>query len=252
MRALAILGLASGVIVASGLALANAEAAPLENCLKAEAAYQAGRHEAEVTLYTRCIEEDDPTGNNLAIAYNNRGVAQLAMGDAEGAIADYDRALTLDSAYAMAYTNRGMAHLARGDFVKSLQDYDTALQFDPAYAPAYAHRCWLFGFMGHGTAALADCEESLRLRPQHPATLDSRAFAHWILEDEVKARRDLEMAWVLDPTRPTWEARFAAFERRFSIGYPYLTTPVRSADRQADANRQAASQEPAALPARPH
>ena len=243
MRAFAILVLASGVTVAAGLGLAVAEAAPLENCLKAEAAYQAGRHEAEIALYTRCIDEDGPTGGTLAIAHNNRGVAYLATGDPEGAIADYNQALTLDSAYAMAYTNRGMAHLARGDFVQSLQDY---IQFDPAYAPAFANRCWLFGFMGYGTAALADCEESLRLRPDHPATLDSRAFAHWVLEDQVKARRDLEMARVLDPTHPRWEARFAAFERAFSVGYPYTDVAVQSADRLGGAGEQALT------PARPH
>lgn len=240
MRAIAVPVLAAALSLAA--ALAGAEAAPLENCLKAEAAYQAGRHEAEVALYTRCIDEDGPAGSNLATAHNNRGVARLAVGDPEGAIADYDRALTLDSAYAMAYANRGMAHLARGDFVQSMLDYDTAISFDPTYAEAYANRCWLFGFMGYGKAALADCEESLRLRPDHPATLDSRAFAHWILEDQVSARRDLQMARALDPSRPAWEVRFAAFERRFSIGYPISSDAVQSADYQTETDP----------PARPH
>ena len=248
MRAFAIPILASGLIFASGLA--GAQAAPLENCQKARAAYQAGLPQAEIELYTRCIDEDGPSGSNLAIAYNNRGVARLASGDAERAIADYDQAITLDSAYAMAYTNRGMAYLARGDFVQSLRDYDTAIGFDPAYAEAYANRCWLFGFMGYGKAALADCEESLRLRPDHPATLDSRAFAHWILEDQVSARRDLEMARVIDPARPSWDARFAAFERSFSIGYPVSTASVQSADTRAETGRRTPAYTPG--PARPH
>lgn len=250
MRAFAIPLLALGVTFAA--TLAGVEAAPLENCLKAEVAYQAGRHQAEIALYTRCIDEDGPTGPNLAIAHNNRGVARLATGDPEGAIADYDRALSLDSAYAMAYTNRGMAHLARGDFEQSLRDYDTAIAFDQTYAEAFANRCWLFGFMGNGEAALADCEESLRLRPDHPTTLDSRAFAHWILGDQVSARRDLQLARALDPTRPTWNARFAAFERSFSVGYPVPSAAVQSVDFQAETDPPASSLATAAPPAAPH
>lgn len=248
MRAFALPALASGLILAATLA----EAAPLENCLEAEAAYQAGRHEAEVALYTRCIDEDGPTGPNLAIAHNNHGVARLATGDPEGAIADYDRALSLDSAYAMAYTNRGMAHLARGDFEQSLRDYDAAIAFDPTYAQAYANRCWLFGFMGNGESALADCEESLRLHPHHPATLDSRAFAHWILGDQASARRDLQMARAVDPTRPTWDARFAAFERSFSVGYPVPSAATQSADFQGETDPPVSLRTPADPPTRPH
>ena len=64
--------------------------------------------------FTQNSESDEAQYSpNLAIAHNNRGVARLATGDPEGAIADYDRALSLDSAYAMAYANRGMAHLAQ-------------------------------------------------------------------------------------------------------------------------------------------
>jgi len=243
------------LIVASGLTLtgaaAGADAAPLENCLKAEAAYQAGQHGLEIELYTRCIDEDGPRTEKLATAHNNRGVAHLATGDPQSAVEDYNRALALDPAYAMAYANRGMAYLARGDFVHSLRDYDKAIELDPTYAQAYANRCWLFGYMGFGETALADCEESLRLRPDHPATLDSRAFAYWILEDQVSARRDLEMARVLDPTHPTWDTRFAAFEQKFSVGYPYSAASIQSAASHEEAGRQAVPQVPAALPMGP-
>jgi tetratricopeptide (TPR) repeat protein len=203
------------------MAWGGAEAAPLEHCVKAEEAYQAGSHELEIEFYTRCIE-------------------------------DYDRALALDPSYAIAHSNRGMAHLAKGAFVQALRDYGKASELYPDYAQAYANRCWLFGFMGYGETALADCDESLRLRPDHPATLDSRAFAYWILEDQVSARRNLEMARVLDPTRPNWDDRFAAFEKRFSIGYPYSAASLQSAGRPGETDEPAVSQRPAPLLANPH
>ena len=210
MRALAIVILASGL--ASSMAWGSAEAAPLENCVKAEEAYQAGSHELEIEHYTRCIDEDGPSGVKLAIAHNNRGVAHLVVGDADSAIEDYDRALLLDPAYAIARTNRGMAHVAKGTFVQALRDYDKALELDPAYGPAYASRCWLFGFMGYGDTALADCDESLRLNPLDAAALDSRAFAYWLLKEQERARLDLELAREIDPARPLWRETASALK----------------------------------------
>ena len=250
MRAVAVLSLV--LALASGMAWGGAEAAPLEHCVKAEAAYQAGDHALEIEYYTRCIDDEGPASATRAIAHNNRGVAHLAAGDPDSAIADYEKALSLDSAYAMAYANRGMAQLAKGNFVQSLRDYDTALDFDPAYAPAYTNRCWLFGFMGYGEAALEDCDESLRLRPDDSFTLDARAFAFWLLEDQEKARQDLQLAQRLDPSRPIWYERFAEFERIYSVGYPYATAAVQSADRQAEADQATALQAPSGSTARPH
>jgi tetratricopeptide (TPR) repeat protein len=246
LRALAILALVAG------FAPAGAAAAPLENCVKGEAAYQAGDHALEIELYTRCIDHDRPRGATLAVAYNNRGVARHALGDPESAIADYDKALSLDPDYAVAYSNRGMAYLATGAVVRALQDYGTAIDLDPAYGPAYANRCWLFGFMGYGDQALADCEASLDLVPDDAATLDSRAFAYWILEDQERARRDLERARRLDPARPSWQERFDEFERTFSVGYPYSAASVQSADGHGKRLGQTRWHRTVVLPARSH
>lgn len=250
MRALAVVVLASGL--ASSMTWGSAEAAPLENCVKAEEAYQAGSHEQEIEYYTRCIDEDGPSGVKLAIAHNNRGVAHLASGDPGSAIEDYDKALSLDPGYAIARTNRGMAHIAKGAFVQALLDYDMAIELDPAYGPAYASRCWLFGFMGYGDTALADCDESLRLNPLDAAALDSRAFAYWLLEEQERARLDLELAREIDPARPNWEDRFAEFEKKFSVGYPYSVASVQSADRHEGTDEPALPQGLAPLLANPH
>ena len=246
LRALAILAFAASLTVG------RAEAEPLENCLKAEAAYQAGNQDLEIELYTRCIAEDGPSGARLAIAHNNRGVARLALGDPDGAIADYDTALSLDPDYAVAYANRGMAYLAKGAFAQALRDYGAAIERDPAYAPAYADRCWLFAYMGYGDRAVADCDASLRLSPDDPAALDSRAFAYWILEDRERARRDVELARRLDPARPTWQERFVEFEKRFSVGYPTVAASVQSAERRQTESDPAPPLEPTARLANPH
>jgi tetratricopeptide (TPR) repeat protein len=44
---------------------------------------------------------------NYAEAYYNRGVARRALGDKQGAVAEYNQALRINPNYAEAYYNRG-------------------------------------------------------------------------------------------------------------------------------------------------
>ena len=44
------------------------------------------------------------------MAYTNRGVAYVELGNFRQAISDYDRAIEINPEYAMAYNNRGIAY----------------------------------------------------------------------------------------------------------------------------------------------
>ena len=52
-------------------------------------------------------------------------------GDLDKALADFNKAIELDSAYAQAYNNRGAAYLAKGDNNKAIADFKKALELDP-------------------------------------------------------------------------------------------------------------------------
>src|SRR3989344_6946387 len=96
--------------------------------------------DVRIAACTRAIESGRWQGANLALAYNNRGIAKRAKGDLNGAIADYNRALELDPRHANAYINRGYAKQVRGDHDGAITDYNRALKFDPQYALAYNNR----------------------------------------------------------------------------------------------------------------
>jgi tetratricopeptide (TPR) repeat protein len=55
-------------------------------------------------------------------------------------IADYTRALELDTKRATAYFNRGNIHLEKGAYAKAIGDYTRGLAFDPRNAHAYLGR----------------------------------------------------------------------------------------------------------------
>ncbi|HBE16890.1 MAG TPA: hypothetical protein DDW51_04565, partial [Cyanobacteria bacterium UBA11367] len=58
--------------------------------------------------------------------YYNRGVARSALGDKEGAIADYNQAIDINPNDAEAYNNRGVARSALGDKEGEIADYNQA------------------------------------------------------------------------------------------------------------------------------
>src|SRR6266487_1693102 len=69
--------------------------------------------------------------SRFAAAYYNRGNERYKKGDLDGAIADYDAALTFNPRWALAYNMRGSARYGKGDLEGSIADYTTAIEIDP-------------------------------------------------------------------------------------------------------------------------
>jgi tetratricopeptide (TPR) repeat protein len=76
--------------------------------------------------------------DQLATAYNNRGVAYRIKGEYDKAIDDFNEAIKLRPSYANAFNNRGVAHRNKGDLNGALADYDQAIRLKPDYAAAVA------------------------------------------------------------------------------------------------------------------
>ena len=66
-----------------------------------------------------------------AYAYGNRGVAKAALGDAEGAIADFDTALRINPEYAEIYYDRGRAKETLGQHEGAKADFEKAKALNP-------------------------------------------------------------------------------------------------------------------------
>ena len=141
-----------------------------------------------------------------AQAYNNRGVARLALGDRRGAFADYDRALALNPNLAQAYNNRGTARFLAGDLSAALADLEQAIRLDPSYAQAYDNcaavhdKNWEHAkAAAHYTRALELYSRDRRAQSRICSLLVLRAFALYHLRAIHPALADLRRAYQLDP-----------------------------------------------------
>src|SRR3974377_1629306 len=87
----------------------------------------------DIVIYgcTAVIGGGNPNPQNLAMAYNNRGLAFRAKGDVSRAPSDYDAAVRLDPDYAGVRNNRGVTLHDKGDLEGAIADYNEAIRIEP-------------------------------------------------------------------------------------------------------------------------
>jgi tetratricopeptide (TPR) repeat protein len=80
------------------------------------------------------------TGKPLAQVYVAHGSWQSKKKNYDAALADYDRALSIDAGNVEIYDYRADAWLAKNDLNRAIDNYDQAIRVDPTYAAAYFSR----------------------------------------------------------------------------------------------------------------
>ena len=91
-------------------------------------------------LYTSALSKNP----NFMDAYINRGLVNNELKDYDASIADYDKAIELDSKCALAYNNRGYSKFLKGDLDGALQDYNKAILLNPKFKMALDNKAMLF------------------------------------------------------------------------------------------------------------
>lgn len=117
------------------------------------------------------------------LAYFNRGMAEQAKEDWDGAIADYAKVYELrHSAFrslrrdvlgiikitpdlAFAYYARGVTKASKGDSDGAIADFTTAIQIKPDFAEAYYNRGSVRGNKGDKEGVKADHAKAFELKP---------------------------------------------------------------------------------------
>jgi len=189
----ALVVLAAGALATPGLAQWKSD---LEACGRASLAPQ-----QRIEVCTRALLSTDLPAADRAMTYNNLGVAWKEAGDLERAIANYDRAIAVDSRFANAYNSRGAALGSKGDLVSALRDFDRAIELNPELGSAYENRGLVLQSRGDLGGAIKDLDEAIRLQPGVGRNYVERASVWDTKGNAARAIDDLSEAIRLDPGR---------------------------------------------------
>ncbi len=144
-------------------------------------------------------ETTQPSNTQSARAFLEQGLAYYTQGFYEGAIADFNQAIRLDSDYADAYYGRGNAYRRQGNYERAIADYTQAIRLDSNYAGAYVLRGNAYYDQGNYERAIADYTEALRLNPNYAYAYNSRGLAYYNQGNYERAIADYNQAIRINP-----------------------------------------------------
>lgn len=152
--------------------------------------------ESDHTIWTDVIKKDE----NVAQAWNNKGI----LAEKEGNLADaerfYSRAIQLNPKYADPYSNRGNIYAYQGKTEAALKDFNTALALKPNHADALFNRANEFIKIGDFNTALEDLNASIAIKP-HSDAYTNRAFVYIQKRKMDLAIEDIEAALKIEPNK---------------------------------------------------
>ncbi len=133
---------------------------------------------------------------DYAEIYNNRGNAKRSLGDIQGAINDYDKAISLKSDYETYYFyyNRGLAKSDLNDWQGAISDYNEAILLNPNLSLAYNNRGNAKSKSGDKKRSITDYNEAIRLNPDYAEPYYSRGNVKKDLGDKQGALADFRKA----------------------------------------------------------
>jgi serine/threonine protein kinase len=141
-----------------------------------------------------------------AVAYYNNGVDKYNLGDNQGAIKDFNQAIQINPDYANAYYDRGSAKSNLGDKLGAIKDYNQAIQINPDDADFYNNRGIAKSNLGDNQGAIADYNQAIKLKPDYADAYYSRGLIYKELNDNEKAIKDFRQATKLyqQQNNQTW------------------------------------------------
>jgi formylglycine-generating enzyme required for sulfatase activity/Flp pilus assembly protein TadD len=105
---------------------------------RGETKIDAGNYDAAIADFTKAIELDTKNFR----AYDDRGIARYSKGDYDGAISDYTKAIELNPKVSSVYDNRGSTREQKGDHDGAFADFSKAVEVDPADGGAQNNLGW--------------------------------------------------------------------------------------------------------------
>ncbi|MFE7834705.1 tetratricopeptide repeat protein [Streptomyces sp. NPDC057474] len=152
----------------------------------------------ELSALALLLDRADLDASARADVYNARGRKLRKTGNYDAALAEYDRAVTLNPESVDAYYGRGIAHSRRHDAAAALTDLDRADQLLPGTPRIIFERGEALRVMGRFEESIEVFDQVLALDPTYNKALGSRASSRYSLGDHDGALADFDRALEID------------------------------------------------------
>src|SRR5579871_4827701 len=117
----------TAILLALLITTVSADSAAVTKLNAAVTAAKNGDTAQALTLLNGAISSGDLSGEDLAVAYYDRGMIYRSQNDNAKALADADMAIKLNPQYADAYNLRAGIHIANGESDKAIEDMNALL-----------------------------------------------------------------------------------------------------------------------------
>jgi tetratricopeptide (TPR) repeat protein len=124
---------------------------------------------------------------NDAQAHTTRGQVLARSGKTEEALAEFDKAIDLDSNDAQALYGRGLLHQAEKQHQLAIDDFTAANGLTPQQAEPLLGRAISYLALDKAKEAAADLDEAVQADPQNAQIWTTRGLAYERLGDKTKA-----------------------------------------------------------------
>jgi tetratricopeptide (TPR) repeat protein len=153
------------------------------------------KHQEAMEAYDTAIELKP----DHAIAYHNRGLLHVKLGQNDKAFSDYDKAIELDDSFPGAYRDRGRLHLQLNDFEQAIADFSRILELEPDDSPAFRERGLAYSATSQLDKALQDFDKAISLDAKDVGAWQNRGGVHAQLGNSQDALRDFSKVIELKP-----------------------------------------------------
>ena len=177
---------------------------PLGYTMRARSYMQQGRNDLAMADAQRALSLDPKQPRALTM----RGTMRYLGRDYAGARTDLEEAVRLDSREAVPWNSLGAVHLAQGHTDLAIQAFTRAVDLKPDYAEAYLNRALAYCALKQFDRAMPDFDASIRLQPGNPKAWLWRGETRLLGEDREGALQDYSRSLDLDPGfSAAWYAR---------------------------------------------
>ena len=152
--------------------------------------YEQGDYQGAIANFTKAIE----INSQDADYYYGRGDSKFELKDFQGAVIDYTKAIEINPQFAYSYSNRGASKDYLGDYQGAISDFTAAIKINPQVADFYYNRANVKGQLKDYQGAIADLDTVIELNPQFADAYLTRGNAKEFVNDLAGACADWKKA----------------------------------------------------------